>query len=58
MDRIESLISEEKRLKDSIDSLASAHMNWREQTKKLKINKRLRAFRHTGTITDEKYLKI
>ncbi len=34
-DQENSLLNEEKRLKDSIESLATAHMNWRDQSKKL-----------------------
>ncbi len=34
-DQENSILTEEKRLKDSIDTLANAHLNWREQTKKL-----------------------
>tara|TARA_Y100001968_G_scaffold110181_2_gene99676 strand:+ start:706 stop:4257 length:3552 start_codon:yes stop_codon:yes gene_type:complete len=40
-DQENALLSEEKRLKDSIDSLAFAHMNWREQSKRLQINKQV-----------------
>ena len=32
-------MNEEKRLKDSIDNLASAHMAWREQSKILNTNR-------------------
>ena len=32
-DQENSLLSEEKRLKDSIETLAAAHMTWREQSK-------------------------
>ncbi len=38
-DQKSSLISEEDRLKDSIDSLAAAHITWREQTKRLSTNR-------------------
>ena len=38
-DQEKSLIIEEKRLKDSIETLASAHMNWREQTKELNASR-------------------
>ncbi len=38
-DQEASLISEEKRLKDSIDQLASAHIAWRDQTKLLNTNR-------------------
>ena len=38
-DQEKSLIIEEKRLKDSIETLASAHMNWREQTKELNTSR-------------------
>jgi len=38
-DQETTLISEEKRLKDSIDSLASAHIAWREQSKLLNTNR-------------------
>jgi len=38
-DQEASLISEEKRLKDSIDSLAAAHMSWREQSNILNSNR-------------------
>ncbi len=38
-DQETSLISEEKRLKDSIDNLASAHIAWREQSKLLNTNR-------------------
>ena len=38
-DQETSLISEEKRLKDSIDTLASAHIAWREQSKLLNTNR-------------------
>jgi len=38
-DQEKSLIIEEKRLKDSIEALASAHMNWREQTKELNTSR-------------------
>jgi len=38
-DQENSLVIEEKRLKDSIETLANAHMNWREQTKQLNISR-------------------
>ena len=38
-DQEASLMNEEKRLKDSIDNLASAHMAWREQSKLLNTNR-------------------
>merc|ERR1712097_168844 len=38
-DQETTLISEEKRLKDSIDTLASAHIAWREQSKLLNTNR-------------------
>ena len=38
-DQETAVISEEKRLKDSIDSLASAHIAWREQSKLLNTNR-------------------
>ena len=38
-DQEASLISEEKRLKDSIDNLASAHIAWREQSNLLNTNR-------------------
>ena len=38
-DQENSLISEEKRLKDSIENLAKAHMSWREQSNLLNINR-------------------
>ena len=38
-DQEASLMHEEKRLKDSIDNLASAHMAWREQSKLLNTNR-------------------
>ncbi len=38
-DQENSLISEEKRLKDSIKSLASAHIAWREQSQLLNTNR-------------------
>jgi len=38
-DQENALIIEEKRLKDSIESLATAHMAWREQSKKLTIGR-------------------
>ena len=38
-DQENSLIIEEKRLKDSIEALASAHMTWREQSNQLEKNR-------------------
>ena len=38
-DQEASLKSEEKRLKDSIDNLASSHIAWREQSKLLNTNR-------------------
>lgn len=38
-DQENSLIIEEKRLKDSIETLANAHMTWREQSKQLNTSR-------------------
>ncbi len=38
-DQENSLKTEEKRLKDSIETLAAAHMNWREQSSQMNINR-------------------
>ena len=39
-DQENSLISEEKRLKDSIENLATAHISWREQSSLLNTNRK------------------